>query len=386
MVGSMMGGVALQIDFFAWLQGIPSWLYGVIQWLFGIVSGIFYWIWGIFTWIWAALFDVANFFFLIRAVLFPGLVFILMTIIFAVWFTRKLWGRIQDRRGPFHLGKYGGLQLFADAIKLVAKETIIPDNARRWMYRFLPSMLLLVVLIPFAFIPWDPIWFIADLSVSLVLVFAFLTAVPVVALLSGWISGSKYTLIGGFRAANNQFASEIPLIISSVGPAMIAGSLSVMGITLAQSNVWFIFLLPINVATFLVAAIASVGTFPFDAPVADSEVIFGWRTEFSGIYFTLTYFAEFAEQALYSALIVALFLGGFHGPAFLPGSVIFIIKFLIVFFFFVVVTSSFHRLRQDQIVYFCWKYLLPLSILNVLLVMLGIANIPVLQAILGIGG
>ncbi|MHA2072702.1 MAG: complex I subunit 1/NuoH family protein, partial [Candidatus Thorarchaeota archaeon] len=337
-------------------------------------------------WIWAALFDVANFFFLIRAVLFPGLVFILMTIIFAVWFTRKLWGRIQDRRGPFHLGKYGGLQLFADAIKLVAKETIIPDNARRWMYRFLPSMLLLVVLIPFAFIPWDPIWFIADLSVSLVLVFAFLTAVPVVALLSGWISGSKYTLIGGFRAANNQFASEIPLIISSVGPAMIAGSLSVMGITLAQSNVWFIFLLPINVATFLVAAIASVGTFPFDAPVADSEVIFGWRTEFSGIYFTLTYFAEFAEQALYSALIVALFLGGFHGPAFLPGSVIFIIKFLIVFFFFVVVTSSFHRLRQDQIVYFCWKYLLPLSILNVLLVMLGIANIPVLQAILGIGG
>ncbi|MHA2385018.1 MAG: complex I subunit 1/NuoH family protein [Candidatus Thorarchaeota archaeon] len=382
----MMGGVALQIDFFAWLQGIPSWLYGVIQWLFGIVSGIFYWIWGIFTWIWAALFDVANFFFLIRAVLFPGLVFILMTIIFAVWFTRKLWGRIQDRRGPFHLGKYGGLQLFADAIKLVAKETIIPDNARRWMYRFLPSMLLLVVLIPFAFIPWDPIWFIADLSVSLVLVFAFLTAVPVVALLSGWISGSKYTLIGGFRAANNQFASEIPLIISSVGPAMIAGSLSVMGITLAQSNVWFIFLLPINVATFLVAAIASVGTFPFDAPVADSEVIFGWRTEFSGIYFTLTYFAEFAEQALYSALIVALFLGGFHGPAFLPGSVIFIIKFLIVFFFFVVVTSSFHRLRQDQIVYFCWKYLLPLSILNVLLVMLGIANIPVLQAILGIGG
>lgn len=376
----------LQIDFFAWLQGIPQWLYGVIQWLFDIVSGIFYWIWGIFTWIWAALFDVANFFFLIRAVLFPGLVFILMTIIFAVWYTRKLWGRIQDRRGPFHLGKYGGLQLFADAIKLVGKETIIPDKAKRWMYRFLPSLLLLVVLIPFAFIPWDPIWYIADLSVGLVLVFAFLTAVPIVALLSGWISGSKYTLIGGFRAANNQFACEIPLIISSVGPAMLAGSLSVMGIAMAQTNVWFIFLLPINVATFLVAAIGSVGTFPFDAPVADSEVIFGWRTEFSGIYFTLTYFAEFAEQALYSALIVALFLGGFHGPAFLPGSVIFIIKFLIVFFFFVVVTSSFHRLRQDQIVYFCWKYLLPLSILNVVLVMLGIANIPLLQAVLGIGG
>jgi NADH-quinone oxidoreductase subunit H len=382
----MMGGVLLQIDFFAWLQGIPSWIYGIIQWLFGIVSGIFYWIWGVFTWIWAALFDPANFFFLIRAVLFPGLVFIVLTLIYSVWWTRKLWGRIQDRRGPFHLGKYGGLQLFADAIKLVAKETVIPDKAKRWMYRILPSLLLIVVLIPFAFIPWDPVWYIADLSVSLVLIFAFLTAVPVIALLSGWISGSKYTLIGGFRAANNQFASEIPLIISTIGPAMLAGSLSVMGIAQAQANVWYIFLLPINVATFLVAAIASVGTFPFDAPVADSEVIFGWRTEFSGIYFTLTYFAEFAEQMLYSALIVTLFLGGFQGPDFLPGSVIFIIKFLIVFFFFVVVTSSFHRLRQDQIVHLCWKYLLPLSMLNVIIVMLAIANFPWLAGLLALGG
>ena len=261
----------------------------------------------------------------------------------------------------------------------MAKETIIPDKARRWMYRILPSLLLVIVLLPFMFIPWDPYWNIVgapgfpDLSVSLVLIFAFLTAVPVFALLIGWISGSKYSLIGGFRAANNQFASEIPMIISSVGPAMLAGSLSLFTITASQSGIWYIVLLPVNFVTFLVAAIASVGTFPFDAPVADSEIIFGWRTELSGIYFTMTYFAEFAEQMLYSALMVALFFGGFNGLPFLPGYVNFIIKFLIVFFAFIVVTSSFYRLRQDQIVRLCWKYLLPLSILNVVLVMLGLA-------------
>jgi len=384
-----MGGVMLQFDFFAWLAGIPDWIYGVIQWIYGIVAFIFYWVYDLFRWIWATIFFPENFMFLFRAVIFPGLIFVVMALIWAVWFTRKLWGRIQDRRGPVHMGKYGGLQLFADAIKLIAKESIIPDNARRWMFRFLPGLLLVIVLLPFCFIPWDlEYWFIADLSVSLVLVFAFLTAVPVISLLAGWVSGSKYSLIGGFRAANNQFAAEIPMIISTIGPALLAGSLSLMGIAAAQSSIWFAVLLPINLATFLVAAIASVGIFPFDAPVADSEIIFGWRTEFTGIYFTLTYFAEFAEQMLYSALIVTLFLGGPIGPLVGPlaGPVNFVLKFLITFFFFVLVSSSFQRLRQDQIVHYCWKYLLPLALLNIILAMLAIVYLPGLAALLPLGG
>ncbi len=377
----------LQLDFFAWLSGIPVWLQDVLLWIWGILKGIIWWIWDIIVWIWGLVFAPENFMFLFRAVLFPGLIFVVMALIWAVWFTRKLWGRIQDRRGPVHLGKYGGLQLFADAIKLIAKENIIPENAKRWMFRFLPGLLLVIVLLPFCFIPWDfEYWYIADLSVSLVLVFAFLTAVPVIALLAGWVSGSKYSLIGGFRAANNQFAAEIPMIISTIGPALLAGSLRLMGIAQAQQSVWFAILLPINLATFLVAAIASVGIFPFDAPVADSEIIFGWRTEFTGIYFTLTYFAEFAEQMLYSALIVALFLGGPTGLPFLPGAVNFIIKFIITFFFFVLVSSSFQRLRQDQIVHYCWKYLLPLALLNVILAMLAIVYLPGLAAMLPLGG
>jgi len=162
--------------------------------------------------------------------------------------------------------------------------------------------------------------------------------------------------------------------------------LSLFDISMAQTNVWLAILLPINLATFLVAAIASVGIFPFDAPVADSEIIFGWRTEYTGIYFTLTYFAEFAEQMLYSALIVALFLGGPNGLPFLPGPVNFIIKFLITFFFFVLVSSSFQRLRQDQIVHYCWKYLLPLAILNVIIIMFAIVYLPGLMLpLLGVG-
>jgi NADH-quinone oxidoreductase subunit H len=383
----------MQFDFFTWFGGLLDWVLGILLWIWGIVEWFFWYLWGIVDGIWTLISMPENFMFLFRSVIMPGLVFVLFALIFTVWFTRKVWARVQDRRGPTHVGKYGGYQLFADAIKLMAKETIIPDKARRWMYRILPSLLLLIVLIPFAFIPWDPYWNILgsadsafpDLSVSLVLVFAVLTAVPVFSLLIGWVSGSKYSLIGGFRAANNQFAAEIPMVISSVGPAMLAGSLSMFSIVQAQSSIWYIVLLPINFVTFLVASIASVGTFPFDAPVADSEIIFGWRTELSGIYFTVVYFAEFAEQMLYSALMVALFFGGFNGLPFLPGIVNFLIKWLVVFFIFVVVTSSFYRLRQDQIVHLCWKYLLPLSILNVVLVMFAIVYIPGLLPLV-IGG
>jgi len=362
-------------DFINWLNGIPGWLYDVLVWWF---NAIWWWInllWDSIVIIWASMFgnaEVLAYWF--KAIVFPGLVFILLGIIFTVWATRKTWGRIQGRRGPYNLGKYGGLQLFADAIKLIGKESIIPKGAKRWMYRFLPSFLLVIVLLPFVFIPWDTDWVIVDLSVSLVLIFAFLTAIPVISLLAGWISGSKYTIIGGFRAANNQFASEIPLVLSTVGPAMLAGSLSVLSIAQVQADsFWFIFLLPLNFVTFLISAVMSVGMVPFDAPVADSEILFGWRTEFSGIWFVMTYFAEFAEMLFYSAMMVTLFFGGFSGPAFLPGIVIFLIKLMIVMFFFIIVTSSFYRLRQDQIVSFSWKYLLPLTILNILIVMFGMA-------------
>ncbi len=374
----------MQIDIFGWLNGILGWVSGVLSWVLGIVDAVLAFVWSVIIWVWDLAW--ANFFLLFKAIVFPGLVFILMLIIFDVWFTRKVWARVQDRRGPFHLGKYGGLQLFADAIKLVAKETIIPEGAKRWMFRFLPGFLLVVVLLPFVFIPWSSTWIIADLSVSLVLVFAFLTAVPVIALLTGWVSGSKYTLIGGFRAANNQFAAEIPLIVSSAGPALLAGSLSILNISQAQSQLWYVLILPISFVTFLVSGIASIGLVPLDAPVADSEVIFGWRTELPGIYFTMTYFAEFAKQVLYSALMVAFFFGGSYGVPTFPPVLNFFLKFLVVLFFFIVVTSSFYRIRQDQIVKYSWKYLMPLSVINIVIALIALVYVPGLAGLLVQGG
>ncbi len=372
------------IDIIGWLRGIPDWIHGIIVWVYTLAVGVFNWAWGVFVWAWNLALD--NWLLLFKAIVFPGLVFVLMLIIFDVWFTRKVWGRVQARRGPFHIGKYGGLQIFADAIKLISKEIIIPRGAKRWMYRLLPSFLLLVVLTPFAFVPWTSEWVITDLSVSLVLVFAFLTAVPVISLLTGWISGSKYTLVGGFRAASNQFAAEIPLIVSSVGPALLAGSLSVLQISQAQTHLWYVVLLPVCFVTFLVSAVISIGLVPFDAPVADSEVIFGWRTELSGVYFTLTYFAEFAKQVLYSALIVALFFGGEYGVPGFPPFLNFFLKFLVVLFGMIIVTSSFYRIRQDQIVKYSWRYLLPLSMLNIIVALLVLAYVPGLAGILAGGG
>ncbi|MHA1771527.1 MAG: complex I subunit 1/NuoH family protein [Candidatus Thorarchaeota archaeon] len=380
----MNGGIFLQFDIFAWISGIFDWVGGVISWWLALIGGILDYVGAVIVWVWDLAW--ANFFLLFKAIVFPGLVFILMLIIFDVWFTRKVWARVQARRGPLHIGKYGGLQLFADAIKLVAKENIIPEGAKRWMFRFLPGFLLVVVLLPFVFIPWSTTWVIADLSVSLVLVFAFLTAVPVTALLIGWVSGSKYTLIGGFRAANNQFAAEIPLIVSSVGPALLAGSLSILSISQAQAQIWYIFLLPICFVTFLVSGIASIGLVPLDAPVADSEIIFGWRTELAGIYFTMTYFAEFAKQVLYSALMVTFFFGGSYGVPSFPPVLNFFLKFLVVLFFFIIVTSSFYRIRQDQIVKYSWKYLMPLSVINIVIVLVALVYLPGLAGLLVMGG
>ena len=195
MVGSLGGYEMQQFDFFNWIGGLWDWIWGVLLWFWGIIKWLVIWLLQVIDDIWILATLPDNFMFLIRAILVPGLVFILLALIFTVWYTRKIWARIQDRRGPTHVGKYGGFQLFADAIKLMAKETIIPDKAKRVMYRLLPSLLLLIVLIPFAFIPWDQYWNIfgdpdplagapfPDLSVSLVLIFAFLTAVPVFSLL-----------------------------------------------------------------------------------------------------------------------------------------------------------------------------------------------------------
>lgn len=346
---------------------------------------------------------------LIRILIFPGLLFAVIMVWPNVWIERKMWGRIHDRRGPTHVGFGGFLQLMADFIKLLSKETIIPKKAHKLMFRTIPILSLFFALTAFSLLPFDENWALyysidpgvetctgAGLSGSgcyylnydLILLYALLTGIPVMGLLAGWAAGSKYPIIGGWRYANQQFAVEIPLLLSTVGPAILTGSLSLMYISLKQvDTIWFVFLLPLTFITFVTAGIASVGRWPFDIEDADSEIVVGWRTEYGGSLFMIVFMAQYVEIFLFCGTAVALWLGGGQLIPFVPNAdipiislippaFIFIGKMLLVYLLFIIMTNSLHRIRMDQILRLMWRILIPLALINILGAMLGLALFP----------
>ncbi|MFQ5819649.1 MAG: NADH-quinone oxidoreductase subunit H [Candidatus Heimdallarchaeota archaeon] len=336
---------------------------------------------------------------LFRILIFPGLLFAVIMVWPNVWIERKMWGRIHDRRGPTHVGFRGFLQLMADFIKLLSKETIIPKKAHKLMFRAIPILSLIFALTAFSLLPFDENWAlyysIDDgvknyFSYDLILLYALLTGIPVMGLLAGWAAGSKYPIIGGWRYANQQFAVEIPLLLSTVGPALLTGSLSLMYISLKQADtIWFVFILPLTFITFVTAGIASVGRWPFDIEDADSEIVVGWRTEYGGSLFMIVFMAQYIEIFLFCGTAVALWLGGgqiipFVSNAtilgrfakYIPPAFIFIGKMLLVYLLFIIVTNSLHRIRMDQILKLMWRILIPLTLINILGAMLGLALFP----------
>nr|MDO8098405.1 NADH-quinone oxidoreductase subunit H [Candidatus Njordarchaeota archaeon] len=317
-----------------------------------------------------------NSFLLFKVLVFPGLLFIIFSAITLVWLERKIWGRIQDRRGPTYIGKFGTLQLIADAIKLLSKETIVPSKAYRLMYRFLPILNFAAVAIGIALIPFSEEWAIGRSNVSLILVYALLTVIPVVGLLAGWASGSKYPLVGGFRFASQQFGFGVPLLLSAVAPALLAGSIDLMIISQRQSVIWFIVFTPLSFITFIVASVAEISKVPLDIPDADAEIVWGWRTEYSGVYFLIYYFAQYLELFLFAGMATALFLGGGSGIPFLPPVLTYLVKMFVVSIMITVITSSLHRVRMDQLLRICWRILLPLTLLNIAGIMLVLAYFP----------
>jgi len=354
---------------------------------------------------------------LIRILIFPGLLFAVIMVWPNVWIERKMWGRIHDRRGPTHLGFGGFLQLMADFIKLLSKETIIPKKAHKIMFRAIPILSLFFALTAFSLLPFDENWALyysidegvntctgAGLSGSgchyfsydLILLYALLTGIPVMGLLAGWAAGSKYPIIGGWRYANQQFAVEIPLLLSAVGPAILTGSLSLMYISLKQADtIWFVFILPLTFITFVTAGIASVGRWPFDIEDADSEIVVGWRTEYGGSLFMVVFMAQYVEIFLFCGTAVALWLGGGQLIPSVPNSAIpiinlippafiFIGKMLLVYLLFIIVTNSLHRIRMDQILKLMWRILIPLTLINILGAMLALALFPELRTFLGL--
>ncbi|MDG7009066.1 MAG: NADH-quinone oxidoreductase subunit NuoH [Nitrososphaerota archaeon] len=302
---------------------------------------------------------------------FPGFSFVAVYgTIFMGWVERKLTAKIQLRTGPMYAGRLEGiLQNIADFFKLAFKEIVIPNGVDRATFVAVPFALMAVAGSLVALIPLSTTTYIADPSVGAVLVFAILGFTPVIVLLAGWASNSKYPFLGGLRALHQLVAYEIPLILSLVGAVILAGSLNLMDIVQGQTGLWYIVLQPLGAIVFFIGALAELERIPFDIPEADSELVAGWQTEYTSMLFGTFQLANFSRMYIMAGLFTTFFLGGWLGPAPIPPEVWFILKVTVVMVLMMLPRSIMPRLRIDMLLRAGWVKLLALSFANIFLTM-----------------
>jgi len=291
---------------------------------------------------------------------------------------RRIVGFMQGRLGPNRVGPQGLLQPIADALKLVLKEIIVPYQADRVPFLLAPFVILVPSLIIWAVIPWGPGLSVTDLDIGVLFILA-MGALPTIGILmAGWASGNKYALLGGMRSAAQLISYEIPLVIIAMVPVLLAGSMSLRRIVEAQTDRWFILALPVGpvaMLLFLIAGIAEVNRSPFDLPEAESEIIAGFHTEYSGMAWGLFYLAEYANAFAVSALTAILFFGGWMGPL-LPPFIWFFLKAYLGFFVIVWIRSTLPRMRYDQLMQLAWKVAIPIALITVGVTAIGISLFP----------
>jgi len=281
-----------------------------------------------------------------------------------IWLERRVLALFQDRLGPNRVGPAGLFQPIADVLKLLTKEDWTPPFADKFMFILAPMLVVVSVLLAFAVVPFAKNIIISDANVGL-LFFLGMTSLGVYGIvLAGWSSNSKYSLIGGMRAAAQMISYEIPMLLSMLGVIMLSNSLRMTDIVNAQSHCWFIVLQPLGFILFMIAGVAESRRTPFDMPEADSELVAGYHTEYSSMKFALFFMGEYLDVILISSVATVLFLGGWHGPI-LPGVVWFGIKMAAVIFLFIWLRATLPRLRFDQLMTLGWTRLLPLSLLNI---------------------
>ncbi len=294
--------------------------------------------------------------------------FVTVNALFLIWWERKVSADIQLRLGPMVVGPHGLLQSIADAIKLVSKELIVPTTADPWTFRLAPLLVFFPVLLILATIPAGKGVIVQDLNVGLVYIFAFSGITVVAIFMAGWSANNKYSLLGAVRSVSQVIAYEIPIVITALSIILMSGSLKMTEIVEAQGNLWYVVKQPIAFLIYITAAIAETNRTPFDIPEAESELVAGYHTEFSGMQFALFFLAEYSNLFIVSALATTLFLGGWYGPG--PewlGPVWFFLKSYAVVFLAMWVRWTYPRLRSDQLLNFSWKVLIPLSLINFLL-------------------
>lgn len=283
-----------------------------------------------------------------------------------IWLERRMLALWQDRYGPNRAGPFGLFIVIADTIKLFFKEDWIPPFADKKIFVFAPAIVAATVLMSFVIIPFAPGILIADLNVGLLFFLAMSSLGVYSIVLGGWASNNKYSLLGALRGASQMISYEVFMGLSLMGVVMLSGSFRLTDIVLAQKEYWFIITQPVAFVVFLIAGIAETHRLPFDIPEAESELVAGFHSEYSGMKFGMFFIGEYLGITLISAMITTLFLGGWLGPAFLPPLVWFILKTFVFILLFILLRASLPRPRYDQLMEYGWKILLPVALLNLL--------------------
>lgn len=325
---------------------------------------------------------------------------VLLTVMFLTLAERKVLGWMQDRMGPMEVGPYGVLQPIADGIKLFFKEDIVPAGANKLMFSMAPILALVPALIGFAVIPFGPSqtvelfgyqfkpFVISDINIGILYILAFASIGAYGIILGGWASNSKYSLLGGLRSAAQIISYELNVGLAIVGVVLLAGSLSLVKITEAQSGWfwnWFVLAAPFPqifaFVVYVISSVAETNRVPFDLPEAESELVAGFFTEYSGMRFAFYFLAEYANMILVSCIAAILFLGGWNAPY--PGTILpanigwieniawFTVKVYFFLFLFFWLRATLPRLRYDQLMRFGWKVMLPIALGNIVVTSLA---------------
>lgn len=310
----------------------------------------------------------------VKASIFPGALFVTVLVLFTIWYERKLLAKVNLRIGPLHVGRIAGiLQTVADGLKLISKEVIVPRDVIKPLFLGGPVGAVFIAVYMYALLPFGGDWIIYASDISLLLLFVLIAISPIPVLLAGWGSKNKFSLVGVMRFAFQLFAYEIPMFIALTGLIMTARSFDIVKIVQAQSFLPFILLQPIGFLVFLISAIAESERVPFDMPTAESELVFGWQTEYGSVYFMMLIMALYAKLGVFTVLITLLYLGGWNGPAIpgLPSNMLeplwVVLKSVFLLTFILILRGVYPRIRIDQMLDIGWKVLIPLGIINLLI-------------------
>jgi NADH-quinone oxidoreductase subunit H len=299
---------------------------------------------------------------------------------YATYLERKISAFMQARLGPMRVGPWGLLQPIADAIKLLTKEDIEPDKADSYIFKFAPYISVVAAFVVFVVIPFGPAWgVITDINIGLLFILSVSSVGVLALILAGWASNSKYALLGGLRSSAQMVSYEVSMGLSLVGALMFARTLSMSGIVGAQAadSIWFILYQPLGFVIFLVSGIAENNRAPFDLPEAESELVAGFHTEYSGMRWSLFFMAEYAAMIVVSAVATAVYLGGWHFPGvvWLAGGYnniwvllslfVFVAKMAFLLYLYFWMRWTFPRYRYDQLMDLGWKWMIPASLINI---------------------